>query len=98
MMEGEHERTTPASDQYAAGHKYANTVADIITKQFPPGIFRSTRFVRRKLRKMTNESLIDVINALVANGIDAALRRAFQDGFIIRLKERDPELASYVNL
>jgi hypothetical protein len=52
----EHERAL-ASDQYALGVKHANTVADIITEQFPPGVYRSTRFVRRKLRKMTNQSL-----------------------------------------
>ena len=84
-------------EQYASGHSYGIDIANVINEQFPPGPRRSTRYVRRKLRQIINESFSTPQRIFLVHGTESRFRQPFADGFIIGLKERDPELSAYLD-
>jgi hypothetical protein len=88
------EQSALARDQYGVGVEHGQTIADVIIKAFPS---RTTRYVRRKTREILNQSFSNVQNKLLANGIEAHFRRPVAAGFIAGVKERDPELAAYLD-
>lgn len=77
------ERAELVRHQYDAGATYGRDTANVILKRFPDGFDVP---MSRKLRKISDDGLAHVVNALTAAGVSKQYIKSFKLGFLTGLR------------